>query len=177
MDVEEGVCDADPDILVYSLRMEWLGLDGKTYINSSVRVEWSETDSRAVCEIPKKLSDSRPVPESMYVFAPQDSDILGHCSRCFVQLFAFAALALLLLRGLGVHSVRSVPLSPPSLPIHECEREVPKKITTSEIPLASKRSLSAGAVLQYCFSKPFIVARWASSRLFECDFKAFATFY
>lgn len=169
MDVEEGVCDADPDILVYSLRMEWMGLDGKTYINSSVRVEWSETDSRAVCEIPKKLSDSRPDSETIYVFTPPDPDILGHCSRCFVQLFAFATLALLLLRGLGVHSVRSGPFSPPSLPIQDCVREVPKKITTSEILLASKRSLSAGAVLQYRFSKPFIVARWAS-RLLECDY-------
>lgn len=168
MDVEEGVCDADPDILVYSLRMEWLGLDGKPYINSSVRVEWSETDSRAVCEIPKKLSDSRPMSEPVYVFTPQDSDILGHCSRCFVQIFAFAALALLFLRGLGVHSVRSVPLSPPSLPIQDCQQDVPRKIATPEILLASKRSLSAGAVLQYCFNKPFFVARWAS-----CSFSIF----
>uniref|UniRef100_A0A1B6LEI1 non-specific serine/threonine protein kinase n=1 Tax=Graphocephala atropunctata TaxID=36148 RepID=A0A1B6LEI1_9HEMI len=150
MDSKEDVCDAGPEALVYSLQMEWLGLDGRPYVNNSVRIEWTEEDSRAVCEMPTKLSDSE--------FAPQEVDISGHCGRCLVQVFAFTALILLLLRGLGAQTARPPSFPPPALPIQTCQH-VPKRICVSELLLVSKRSMSAAAVLQSCFTKPLVTAR------------------
>ncbi|KAG8290927.1 hypothetical protein J6590_072806 [Homalodisca vitripennis] len=147
MNSEEDVCDAGPEALVYSLQMEWLGLDGRTYVNNSVRIEWTEGDSRAVCEMPKKLSDGE--------FSSQEMDISGHCSRCLVQVFAFAALILLLLKGLGVQTARPVTFPVPGLSVQTCH-EVPKRTSASELLSVSRRSLSAAAVLQSCFTRPFL---------------------
>lgn len=164
MDTEEDVCNVYPEVLVYSMQMEWMGLDGQTYVNSSVRVEWSETDSRAVCEVPKKLSDTR------YEFIPQEIDLSGHCARCLVQVLAFASLFLLLLRSLGVHSARSTPT--PSLTLPDCQRNLNRRLVSVVHPV-QRRSLSAAAVLEKRFHKPFVTARWGAVCLRGLYFKLY----
>lgn len=161
---EEDVCDAFPEVLVYRMQMEWIGLDGRTFINNSVRIEWSETDSRAVCEVPKKMVESKP-----FLFA-NDPELSLHCSRCMVQVLAFATLFLLLLRGLGVHTVRTLPFqaSPcATLPLPEC-RELPRAAHTScKVVPPPRRCKSAAGILEARFHLPFVAARWAF--LCECS--------
>lgn len=157
MGSEEDVCEAYPELLIYSMRMEWIGLDGKTYLNSSVRVEWSENDSRAVCEVPKKLS----VRTAQDYTLPQDAEASGHCVRCLVQVLAFVALVVLFLRGLGVQTLRTVTFPPPKcgdLSVESWNRESPKRWAKPP----ERRTRSAAAVLERSLYRPLLAtARWA----------------
>lgn len=159
MGSEDDVCDAYPELLVYSMQMEWIGLNGETYVNSSVRVEWSEGDSRAVCEVPKKLSD-----RTAQDYLLQEVDFTGHCGRCLVQILAFVTLAVLLLRGLGVQTVRTVPFPPRcgSLSVEPWGQESPRRQRWVSPP--ERRTRSAAAVLENNFIRPLlaITARWAA---------------
>ena len=95
----EEVCEAPPILLAYSLQMEWLGVDGVTRVNNSVRVEWWGTESRAVCEmLPEPQTD---VPQRV-----SDFEFAGHCCRCFLQLVAFAAFVVVLARSTGFSVIR-----------------------------------------------------------------------
>lgn len=35
----------------YSINYEWYGINGEVQINNSVRIFWTDTESRAVCEL------------------------------------------------------------------------------------------------------------------------------
>lgn len=154
MDSESDVCNVQPEVLVYSMQMEWMGLDGQTYINSSVRVEWSESDSIAVCELRYELTPQ------------QEQDSSAHCARCLVQVLVFASLFLLLLRSLGVRSTACPSPSPSgsSLALLDCQRNLPTNPRLSlpcpGVHRVQRRSLSAAAILEKRFHKPFVTARW-----------------
>lgn len=152
MDSETDVCNVYPEVLVYSMQMEWMGLDGQTYINSSVRVEWSESDSIAVCEL-------------RYAVTPQQPDLSAHCARCLVQVLAFASLFLLLLRTLGVqHSARTAASPSPGasnvLALLDPPTHQRLRLPCPGVHTVQKRSLSAAAILEKRFHKPFVTARW-----------------
>lgn len=154
MDSESDVCNVYPEVLVYSMQMEWMGLDGQTYINSSVRVEWSESDSTAVCEL-------RYTGE----FSPQQQlDLSAHCARCLVQVLALASLLLLLLRSLGVRTAASPSPSPSpgvSVALLDRQRTLPTRPSSgARVHAVQRRSLSAAAVLEKRLHEPFVTARW-----------------
>lgn len=138
------------------MQMEWMGLDGQTYINSSVRVEWSESDSTAVCEL-RYSGEFTP--------HPQHLDLSAHCARCLVQVLAFASLFLLLLRSLGVRTTAASP-SPSSSPSPGLGLDVSLALLPTKpspgvgVRPVQRRSLSAAAVLEKRLHKPFVTARW-----------------
>ncbi|RZF38076.1 hypothetical protein LSTR_LSTR006475 [Laodelphax striatellus] len=72
----------------YRLRMEWLGLDGSTLVNSSVRVQYWAGDSRALCE-----SDSDTVGPT--VDSRTADDPIAHSCRCLLQLALFALIVVI----------------------------------------------------------------------------------
>ncbi|XP_039298031.1 SRSF protein kinase 1 [Nilaparvata lugens] len=71
----------------YRLRMEWLGLDGSTLVNSSVRVQYWADDSRALCESEREDT-------SVSGGTPADNPIVHSC-RCLLQLALFALIVVI----------------------------------------------------------------------------------
>ncbi|XP_014259472.1 SRSF protein kinase 2-like isoform X2 [Cimex lectularius] len=81
----------------YSIHYEWYNLDGGVSLNNSVRVIWTEAESRAVCEmLPKESVDEYPE----YTIA-DDLLVYDHLIHNIVQIVSFASLVLWLAK---VHS-------------------------------------------------------------------------
>jgi hypothetical protein len=142
-------CEGKPAVFTYSMRVEWLGLDGQTEINSSIRVEWRGvdfSDHRAVCE----AEETAPaVSEVRLLSSALLSDSFAHTARCFLHLLVFAALIFVLGRGTGFR-VFKVPFGPHSWEVDPiiCDwRIVDPPSTPNVLP---RRCVSAGAVLQDC---------------------------
>lgn len=135
------------------MQMEWMGMDGQTYINSSVRVEWSESDSTAVCEL-----------RCTGEFSPQQQpDSSAHCARCLVQVLALASLLLLLLlRSLTVRTTAGPSPSPSRSPgVSVALLDLPTRTSPgARVHAVQRRSLSAAAVLEKRLHEPFVTARW-----------------
>lgn len=140
-------CDAKPLVFTYSMRVEWLGLDGETRINNSMRVEWRGVDfneHRALCEIEETTPT---VTEARVVSSTPLSDSVAHTARCFLHLLVLVALIFVLGRGPGFRVLR-VPFSPHSWELDPliCDWRVIEPPSTPNV--RPRRCISAGAVLQ-----------------------------
>jgi hypothetical protein len=140
-------CEAKPSVFTYSMRVEWLGLDGQTQINNSMRVEWKGvdfSDRRAVCEVEETTSV---VGEGRVLSSTPLSDSFAHTARCFLHLLVLAALICVLGRGAGFRVLR-VPLGPHSWEVDPviCDwRAIDPPSTPNVRP---RLSVSVGAVLE-----------------------------
>jgi hypothetical protein len=139
-------CEAKPLVFTYSMRVEWLGLDGQARVNNSMRVEWRGAEfgeHRAVCE-----EEATPtVAGGRVVSSTVISDSVTHTARCFYHLFVLAALIFVLGRVAGFRVLR-VPFGAHSWELDPlvCDWRV---IDTSSTPkVRPRRCMSAGAVLQ-----------------------------
>lgn len=158
----DGVCEARSTSLAYSLRMEWLGLDGVPWINSSVRVEWTGPnleESRAVCEMEVQSTAEYLKFDSIHDNLSDnfvDLDLTTHISQCLFQLLSFTALILLLSHGVDfqvVHLSSYLMDENDSLPL---DWLLEFNISTSAEPanpfVDNRRCLSACAILQRTYS-------------------------
>lgn len=152
----EEVCEAPPTLLTYSLQMEWLGVDGVTRVNNSVRVEWWGTESRAVCEM-------LPEPQTDLPHRVSDFEFTGHCCRCVLQLLAFTAFVVVLARSTGFKIIR--PAS------YRCQTDqtiivdygdsdpTPQRLPESVKRVSIKRRCSsASAILQHIRSDSSVIS-------------------
>ena len=139
-------CEAKPTVFTYSVRVEWLGLDGVTRVNNSMRVEWRGvefSEHRAVCE-----EEATPtVAEGRVVSSTLLSDSVAHTARCFLHLFVLAALIFVLGRFAGFRVLR-VPLGPQNWELDPliCDWRVVDPPSAPNV--RPRRCISAGAVLQ-----------------------------
>ncbi|PSN51735.1 hypothetical protein C0J52_13454 [Blattella germanica] len=146
---EDGMaCEARPPVFAYSMRVEWLGLDGRTEVNNSMRVEWSGVDfgdHRALCEVE---DTTIPVPEPRVV--PSTSlnvtDSLAHTARCFLHVLLLIALIFVLGRGAGLRVFR-VPFEPHAWDIDPLVCDW-RYVDPPRPCLRPRRCISAGPVLQ-----------------------------
>jgi hypothetical protein len=149
-------CEAKPTVFTYSVRVEWIGLDGQTRVNNSMRVEWRGVEfgeHRAVCE-----EEATTVAEGRVVSSTLVSDSVAHTARCFLHLFVLAALIFVLGRVAGFRVLR-VPLGPQNWELNPliCDW---RYIDPPSIPnVRPRRCVSAGAVLQGWVSKSANVGR------------------
>jgi hypothetical protein len=140
-------CEAKPSVFTYSMRVEWLGLDGETRINNSMRVEWRGVgfnEHRALCEVEETTAT---VTEVRAVSSSPLSDSLAHTARCFLHLLVLAALIVVLGRGLGFRVLR-VPFGPQNWEVDPliCDWRVIDPPSTPNV--RPRRCVSAGAVLE-----------------------------
>jgi hypothetical protein len=139
-------CEAKPAVFTYSVRVEWLGLDGQTRVNNSMRVEWRGVEygeHRAVCEEESTIA----VPEVRVLSSTLHSDSVAHTARCFLHLFVLAALIFVLGRFAGFRVLRA-PLGPQNWELDPliCDWRVVDPTSTPNV--RPRRCVSAGAVLQ-----------------------------
>jgi hypothetical protein len=140
-------CEAKPSVFTYSMRVEWLDLDGQTRVNNSMRVEWrgvAFSEHRALCEVQET---SPTVAEARVAYSAPLSDSIAHTARCFLHLLVLAALIFVLGRGTGVRVIRS-PFGPHSWEVDPliCDWKVIDPPSTPNV--RPRRCVSAGAVLQ-----------------------------
>jgi hypothetical protein len=142
-------CEGKPAVFTYSMRVEWLGLDGRTEINSSIRVEWRGvdfSDHRAVCEVEETAPA---VSEARVLSSAPLSDSFAHTARCFLHLIVLAALVFVLGRGTGFRVFR-LPFYPHNWRVDPiiCDWRIVEPPSTPNV--RPRRCVSAGAVLQGC---------------------------
>lgn len=140
-------CDAKPSVFTYSMRVEWLGLDGRTRVNNSMRVEWRGVgfnDHRALCEV----EETSPIAtEARAGTSALLSDSLAHTARCLLHLLVLVALIFVLGRGPGFRVFR-VPFGPHSWELDPliCDWRVVEPPSAPDV--RPRRCISAGAILQ-----------------------------
>jgi hypothetical protein len=137
-----------PLVFAYSVRVEWLGLDGRTQVNNSMRVEWKGvdfTERRAICEVEESTIS---VPEPKTVTVSPLTDSLSHTARCFLHLLVFAALIFVLGRTTGFRIIRvHVEHDNWNVDPLVCDWRYIDPPTTPNIRL--RRCISAGPILKW----------------------------
>uniref|UniRef100_A0A1B6C1C1 non-specific serine/threonine protein kinase n=1 Tax=Clastoptera arizonana TaxID=38151 RepID=A0A1B6C1C1_9HEMI len=148
------VCEADPSLWGYTMRMEWLDLNGSPYINNSVRIEWTGPDledTRAVCEMeiqgePEYLAFQQ-LHEGAY---EADFDVVTHIVKCFLQLLTFITLVMVLSHGIGfqvVNLASGIDEFDSSILDRTIESSIRTQTVSSPVAFV-RRCVSACAVLQ-----------------------------
>jgi hypothetical protein len=134
------------------MRVEWLGPDGRTEVNNSIRVEWRGvdfSDHRAVCVVEETTPA---VAEGRELSSTPLSDSFTHTARCFLHLLVLAALIYVLGRGTGFRVFRA-PIGPHSWEVDPiiCDWRVIDPPSTPNV--RPRRCVSAGAILQGCVER------------------------
>ena len=140
-------CVAKPSVFTYSMRVEWLGLDGRTEINNSMRVEWGGvdfTERRAICEVEDSVTTD---PEPRVVTSSPLTDSLTHTARCFLHLLVLVAFIFVLGRAAGFRIFR-LPVEPHNWDVDPlvCDWRYVDPPTTQHV--RPRRCISAGPILK-----------------------------